>query len=108
MNISIDTTVIYTVQLSDADVGEILSDASAFQGRLRAVRNAKAATGPNARKSIKIARHTRGEHSDPKASMRPSASGKIACATCGKLLKPKGMALHMRKAHPDSVVAETA
>ena len=100
MNISTNTTAIVTIELTEQEARTALVEPEDLQRQIRSAL-APVAAKRQTRKSIHPGQ------SDPKASMRPSASGKTACAICGKSLKPRGMALHLRKAHPDAATAET-
>jgi hypothetical protein len=98
MQIETTTATVYTIQLTDAEVGEILADDAAFLAELRARRNALAAQGPNRRKSLSLGKGARASDA-PKAEA--SGSGRKTaqrqpCPKCGRMCAPQGMPKHLK------------
>jgi hypothetical protein len=95
MNISTSTTTVVTIELTEAEARTALVEPQAFQAQLRA------ALQP-------VAPHRNGNgHQKPRnpkgarRSVAPSQAATLACPTCGKMLKARGMTLHQHKAHPE-------
>jgi hypothetical protein len=106
MDITTDTTTIIHIALPEAEARGYLSEPAPLLAAIRAAPQPIAAARGNGHKNITFGKRA----SDPKAaakSKRFAGSGKEPCPHCGKLLKPRGMALHLHKAHPDVASAAT-
>ena len=90
------TTNIYTLKLSDADVGEILADPAQFLAQLRGVRNgnAKERARRMGRKDITIPKE-RAAHVDGRKPVARAKPEPKACPKCGKLMDPRGLTKHL-------------
>lgn len=91
MDIKTNTTTVYRIEFTDAEIGEIIADPSAFVGELRRHRAGLAARRPNQRQSLTLG----------KGASRPKA-GKTPCRICGKPVTERGQSRHMRQTHPEA------
>lgn len=103
MNVTTETSTIVVIRIDEAAARICLADPSALLSEIRAVLKPIGEARGNGRNNLHLGKQRR----DPKACMHPAAPGKISCAICGKSLKPRGMSLHMHRAHPAAAPAGT-
>ncbi len=106
MDIKPNITVTLAIKLDEAEARELLVDPAPFQAEVRK-QLATAHSGNGHGRNGKVARA-------PKVASRRGRTGgtrdstRLPCPKCGKLLKPRGLKLHLRKRHPDyAAAAET-
>ncbi len=114
MDITTEKTLIATVKFTEADIRAFLVDPAPLQAQLRAAlqpigAERARASGRKKRDPVmgKQVRRPKGRGIRARTMSTRGNGTSTPCTICGKLLRPKYMAYHRRRRHPESVSAAT-